>query len=201
MLQVKGTEGYAAASERFIAATHSITFHDLHQSILEYIPTFPAHILDIGSGIGRDAAVFAARGHTVVAVEPTRRFLSVAQTLYGDGIEWINDSLPCLLSLEDRWESFDFVLVSAVWHHIDPNERRIALSRITNLLKSTGIVAFSLRHDPAGVGTHIFPTDGQETVRDAERVNLKPLLVLENQPSLIHGKENVTWTRVVLQRG
>lgn len=200
MLQVKGTEGYAAATERFMAATHGIAFQDLHQSILKFIPTAPSNVLDVGSGIGRDAAVLADMGHTVVAVEPTRKFLSVAQKLYGTSIEWINDSLPLLQSLGDRNEGFDFVLASAVWHHIDQNERRIALSRIADLLRPTGVFALSLRHGPAGVGTYIFPTNGQETVRDAKRMNLKPLLVLGNQPSLIEGKKNVTWTRIVLQK-
>lgn len=200
MLWVKGTEGYAAATERFVVATHGIAFQDLHQSILQFIPTDPSHVLDVGSGIGRDAAVLAEMGHTVVAVEPTREFLSVAQSLYGTSIEWIDDSLPLLQSLEDRKEGFDFALVSAVWHHIDQDERRIALTRIADLLRPTGIFALSLRHGPAGVGTHIFPTDGQETVQEAERVNLKPLLVLENQPSLVKGKKNVTWTRIVLQK-
>lgn len=200
MLQVKGTEGYAAATERFMAATHGIAFQDLHQSILKFIPTDPSNVLDIGSGIGRDAAVLADMGHTVVAVEPTRKFLSVAQKLYGTSIEWIHDSLPLLQSLGDRNEGFDFVLASAVWHHIDQNERRIALSRIADLLRPTGVFALSLRHGPAGVGTYIFPTDGQATVQDAERMNLKPLLVLGNQPSLVKGKQNVTWTRIVLQK-
>lgn len=74
MLWVKGTEGYAAATERFVVATHGIAFQDLHQSILQFIPTDPSHVLDVGSGIGRDAAVLAEMGHTVVAVEPTREF-------------------------------------------------------------------------------------------------------------------------------
>lgn len=200
MLQVKGTEGYSAVTERFIAATHGIAFQDLHQSLLKFISTDLSNVLDVGSGIGRDAAALADMGHTVVAVEPNSEFLLVAQRLFGTSIEWINDSLPFLHSLEDRSESFDFVLASAVWHHIDQNERRIALSRIADLLRPTGIFALSLRHGSAGVGTHIFPTDGQETVRDAERVNLKPLLVLENQPSLVKGKKNVTWTRIVLQK-
>lgn len=200
MLQVKGTEGYSAVTERFITATHKIAFQDLHQSILKFIPTDSSNVLDVGSGIGRDAAALADMGHTVVAVEPTSEFLLVAQRLYGTSIEWINDSFPFLLSLGDRNEGFDFVLASAVWHHLDQRERRIALSRIADLLRPTGIFALSLRHGPAGVGTHIFPTDGQETVRDAERVNLKPLQVLGNQPSLVKGKRNVTWTRIVLQK-
>lgn len=87
MLQVKGTEGYSAVTERFITATHKIAFQDLHQSILKFIPTDSSNVLDVGSGIGRDAAALADMGHTVVAVEPTSEFLLVAQRLYGTSIE------------------------------------------------------------------------------------------------------------------
>ncbi len=47
----------------------------------------PAHVLDVGFGIGRDAAALADMGHTVVAVEPTHEVLAVAQNLYGSSVE------------------------------------------------------------------------------------------------------------------
>ncbi len=43
------------------------------------------------------------------------------------------------------------------------------------------------------------PTDGRQVISDAGRHGLEPILLLENQPSLIKNKENVTWTKLVFQ--
>jgi protein-L-isoaspartate O-methyltransferase len=41
-------------------------------------------VLDVGAGSGRDAAWFAARGHDVVAVEPTSAMRSEGQHRHPD---------------------------------------------------------------------------------------------------------------------
>ena len=197
MAQVNGTKGYSEVTERFIKATEAINFTELHQSIIEFIPTKPGRVLDVGAGIGRDASVLAEMGHMVVAVEPTVEFLAAARKLYDSPhIEWIDDSLPMLLKLGDQPDPFDFVLASAVWHHLDDAERQHAMVRISKLLCPQGVFALSLRHGPAGAGTHVFSTDGQRTAELAETCGLTTLLHLPNQPSLMKGKENVTWTRL-----
>ncbi len=47
-----------------------VSFAEHHEPIKHLIRTHPACILDVGAGIGTDAAALAAMGHTVVAVEP-----------------------------------------------------------------------------------------------------------------------------------
>ncbi|NKB70943.1 MAG: methyltransferase domain-containing protein [Candidatus Latescibacteria bacterium] len=198
MHQVEGTKGYAEATERFIEATAAINFKELHQDFIGFIPTKPGRVLDVGAGIGRDAAVFAGMGHAVVAVEPTADFRVAARRLYDSpNIAWVDDALPMLAGLGRQADQFDFVLASAVWHHLDHVEQEDAMQRIFELVCPEGVFALSLRHGPSGVGTHVFPTHGQQTVDRAEACGFSTLLCRPNQPSLLKGKEEVRWTRLV----
>lgn len=198
--QTPGTAGYEAATDRFIEATLAINFRKLHKNFLPFLPRNAGRVLDAGAGIGRDAAVLAAMGHTVTAVEPAAGLRNAGKTLYaGAGIEWIDDALPGLVALSDH-HRFDFLLVSGVWHHLKPEEQDKALQRMAVLLQPEGILALTLRNGPAGVGTHVFPTSAARTLNVANSCGLTPRLLLEQQPSLMPGKEQVSWTKIVLQK-
>ena len=200
MNQISGTKGYSEVADIFIEASSEIDFNELHQAFLEFIPNQPSRILDIGAGCGRDAAAITALGHSVIAIEPTEEFRTAGKERYeSSNIEWLDDSLPKLPKLKQS-ENFDFVLASAVWHHLNQDEQQQAMKRIAQLLISGGIFALTLRHGPAGVGTHVFPTDGQQTIENAKGCGLTPLLHPPNQPSLMPGKEAVTWTRLVFKK-
>ncbi|WP_225587698.1 hypothetical protein [Methylomonas fluvii] len=73
-LRTPGTEGYSECAATLILQYETIVFEELHRAELHLLPTTPGFVLDIGAGIGIDAAWFAARGHRVVAVEPTEEF-------------------------------------------------------------------------------------------------------------------------------
>lgn len=199
--KVKGTEGYTNYLEEFIKATSEIDFFDLHKDFLSYTPKEKGTVLDIGAGIGRDAFVFSKMGHSVVAVEPLQEFRQASAHLYSsDQIIWIDDSLPSLIKLSDYNNQFDFILASGVWHHLNEEEQLLSIGRVSELLKSKGIFAISLRNGPAGAGTHVFPTDGKISIDQASKFGLKNLLSIENQPSLMKNKQDVTWTRLVFQK-
>ena len=60
-------------------------------------------VLDIGAGSGRDAAWFAARGHSVVAVEPAASLRAEARARHPEpSIEWLDDRLPELEAVTAR---------------------------------------------------------------------------------------------------
>jgi len=139
--------------------------------------------------------------HSVVAVEPSQELLNAGKQLYdAPAMRWLEDALPELEKLEKTSASFDFVLASGVWHHLTSKEQKAALQRISHLLAPNGIFALTLRNGPAGAGVHVFPTDGKETITDASQYGLTTLLFLENQPSLMKNKEQVTWTKLVFQK-
>ena len=198
---VKGTVGYAEVVDEYFNTTIEIEFEKLHQDFLKFIPNKKSLILDVGAGIGRDASTLAKKGHEVYAVEPTQAFLEKAKQMFDlPNIKWINDALPHLENLAGFENTFDFVLASAVWHHIDSNEQRRAMKRISDLLLEDGIFVVSLRHGPAGVGTYVHPIDERQIMSFANEFGLTNLLHIPNQPSLMKGKKDVTWTRLVFKK-
>ncbi len=197
----KGTKGYSTVIKNFIENTLAIDFLLLHQDFLPFFPKTTSRILDIGAGIGRDAFEFFKMGHSVTAVEPIKEFQKEGKILFGNqNIKWIDDFLPELKLLGNQHNQFDFILASGVWHHLDHEEQFRSMIRIARLLDDNGIFSVTLRNGPAGAGTHIFPTNGNQTIEVAEQYGLKTLLFLENQPSLMNNKENVFWTKLVFQK-
>lgn len=201
MTKILGTQGYEKVVQKFIEATDSISFQELHKDFLPFFPQKRSQVLDIGAGIGRDAHEFWKQGHAVVAVEPLKEFRRAAKALYSTStIKWIDDALPNLKSLENNSNQFNLILSSGVWQHIDHNEQKIAIKRIAELLAPNGIFAVSLRNGSAIVATHAFQTDANRLIKEANYHGLKPILKLENQPSLMKNKKEVTWARLVLKK-
>ena len=120
---VSGTEGYAQEAAELFERYESIPALEFHRAVLHLIPPAPANVLDIGSGTGRDAAWFAEMGHRVVAVEPTEAMRSGAMRLHpSPHIHWLDDSLPDLAQVRSRGETFDLVMLMAVWMHLDAGQ-------------------------------------------------------------------------------
>ena len=196
---VPGTEGYAARFEGFLAASEALDFETVNADFLPYLPKAPARVLDLGAGVGQNAAALAELGHAVTAVEPLAVFLEAARDRHGTAhIRWLEDSLPELRLVSGE---FDFVLVDGVWQHLSEGERRTALPRIRELLAPGGRLALSLRHGPAGAGTRIYPIDDRKLMQAAADVGLEQHLYLSKQPSLMPNKTDVSWSRVLFQLG
>ncbi|MEM9623832.1 MAG: class I SAM-dependent methyltransferase [Pseudomonadota bacterium] len=199
---VPGTAGYARVVDAFIRATDSVPFEALHAPYLDFLPQASSDVLDIGAGAGRDAAVLADMGHRVVAVEPMPQFLHAARQRYaGSDVFWLEDALPDLHKLDALGSRrYQFVLASAVWHHIDDVQRAVAMARISSLTQPGGVFALSLRNGPAGAGTHVIPTDQEQTIRLAEQCGFALLVVHPDQPSLLPGKADVRWCKLAFKR-
>ena len=138
--RVPGTEGYAENAAALVKQWQHLSFSDKPQAVLELIPAKPSLILDVGAGIGVDAAALAAMGHHVVAVEPTDALRLPGMALHPSPprIEWIADSLPDLEMVTARGSRFDMALLSAVWMHLDTPERQRAMPRIAALIHPGG---------------------------------------------------------------
>ena len=103
VVRISGTENYAEEAPELLKRYESISFADAHSPVLHLIPPAPCRILDIGAGTGRDAAGFAALGHSVVAVEPTEELRRGTMLLHPSPmIEWLDDSLPNLAAVRAR---------------------------------------------------------------------------------------------------
>jgi SAM-dependent methyltransferase len=193
---VSGTEGYDQEVEVLFERAERIAFAEKHAPVLHLTPTIPSRVLDIGAGSGRDAADYAAMGHRVLAVEPTAALRTRASALRASPlIEWLDDSLPDLTATLARGETFDLVLLSAVWMHLDEDQRRRAMSNIARLARPGGVVILSLRHGPVPAGRRMFEVSGAETIGLARAQGLEPVVntrVDSVQPA--NRLAGVTWT-------
>lgn len=193
------TAGYSEAAESLVEQYESLTFAEVHREVLHLFPSQPSVVLDIGAGSGRDAAALAAQGHRVVAVEPTTRLRALGQRIHGDQeIEWIDDSLPHLTSLTKRGRRFDLILLTAVWMHLDEQQRSLAMANLVGLLSARGRVVLSLRHGPIPAGRRMFSLSAQETIALAQQHGLEAVHLAEREDP--HGRQGVSWTYLGLQR-
>ena len=199
---VRGIQGYAENAAELIARYESLTFPSKYQAALHLLPSAPCAAVDIGAGTGADASWLAAHGHRVVAVEPTNVFREFGVARHRSSlIEWINDALPRLEQLTDRRAEFGLVMLTAVWMHLDEQERRDAMPVVASLLASGGILIMALRHGPVPSERTMFQVSALETVALAELNGLECILNVQEQSRLAANREaGVTWTSLVLKR-
>ncbi len=194
--QVSGTEGYADEAEDLFKRYESIPAADAHRAVLHLIPAAPSRVLDIGSGTGRDAAWFASMGHRVVAVEPTDAMRLPAMSLHPlPQIEWLNDSLPELALVRRRGERFDLVMLTAVWMHLDAQQRQRAMPHLAALVREGGTVIMKIRHGPVPAGRRMFEITPEETIGLARMQGLHPVVNLRTESSQEANRAaGVDWT-------
>ena len=198
-VRASGTENYAEEARELLKRYESISFADTHRTVMHLIPTEPCRVLDIGAGTGRDAAGFAAMGHRVVAAEPTEEMRCCAMALHPSPlIEWLDDSLPDLASLRARGEQFDVVMLTAVWMHLDEQQRRQGIPNVAALVRSGGVMIMTLRHGPVPPGRRMFEVSAEETISLAAPLGLGCVLNRPAESSL--RQPGVSWTRLAFRK-
>jgi hypothetical protein len=95
---------------------------------------------------------------------------------------------------------FDLIMLTAVFMHLDPAKRRTAMPRLARLLRPRGAMIVSLRHGPVPPGRLMFSVSAEETIALADEAGLRLTLRLNDQPSQIAGKDDVTWTLLAFAR-
>lgn len=163
--------GHAEAADVLVAQYESVPFERAHAGIMNYLVVPPGRVAVIGAGSGRDAAVLAARGHEVVPAE------SVAELERLDG-------------------EFGLVLMTAVWTHLDDEERDRTLKRVVSLLAPGGRWALTLRHSPAEQERQVFDVNPGDLIFDAAGLGLE--LAHFSYRDDPYGRGDVTWTSIVM---
>jgi SAM-dependent methyltransferase len=196
---MSSTAGYASEADALAVQYESITFEQAHRATIHLFPPPASRVLDIGAGTGRDAAALAKRGHHVTAVEPTAELRAHGERLHAQSrIRWVDDSLPELGALAALSETFDLILLTAVWMHLDGPEREVAMARLTSLAASGGSIIMSLRHGPVPPGRRMFDVTAAETEALADQHGLTPRFRTE-QPDML-GRPDVSWTFLAFTR-
>ncbi len=194
--------GYAEKAADCIKRYEARSSEDIHADWIAFFPAAPGKILDVGAGTGRDAAWLAGLGHKVVAVEPTAELREPAKQLHPHpSITWIDDILPELKTVRARNETYDLILMNAVWMHLTEGERQRGMDVVSGLLAPGAKWLMSLRHGPVPEGRRMFDVSGDETAALGAQCGLDCLF---NQLSESIQPENrargITWTKIVLAK-
>jgi SAM-dependent methyltransferase len=194
--QVDGTQGYAAEADELFVRYESLPAETVHRAVLHLMPKPPARVLDIGAGTGRDAAWFASLGHEVVAVEPTDTMRSRAIALHpSPAITWLDDALPDLPLLRLRRQQFDLVMLTAVFMHLDTDERSRAMPHLAAQLAPDGTLIMRLRHGPVPPGRRMFEIPADEMIALASAHGLTAVFERHSEATGAQNRaEGVTWT-------
>jgi len=196
---VSGTEGYGEEAPDLVDSYEQPVFDIVHADVLHLLPPPPAPVLDIGAGTGRDAAALANRGHQVVAVEPTAGLREPGKARHpSPRIEWIDDSLPDLTRLADRPGAFDAIMMTAVWMHLDADQRRRGMPVVARLLAEGGVLILTLRHGPVPPGRRMFEVTGAETIALAAPEGLVPVFQQEQDDGFFQ-RPDISWTRLAFR--
>lgn len=157
---------YAANSDALARRYERVGAADHFAAVADLFPPTPARVADIGAGSGRDAAWFAAAGYRVLAVEPVAELREPAALRHpAPAIGWLADQLPDVPATRAAGR-FDLVTLSAVWHHLPPDDRPVAMARLAGLLAAGGVLVMSLRLGP------VMPDRGVQDADEAGAVTL-----------------------------
>ncbi|WP_432053035.1 class I SAM-dependent methyltransferase [Streptomyces xiamenensis] len=194
-MRLAGQEEYGALAEVLVRGYEGIRFEEVHREALPFLPSAGARVLDIGAGSGRDAAALVARGFRVVAVEPADGLRELARHLHPEpGIEWIEGALPDIAGVQGQ---FSFVLLSAVWMHLDEGQRETAMVRLSELVTPGGSLVMTLRHGPVSPGRGMFDVPAQETVELAHARGLA--VVHRSHHGDRMGRTGISWDALVFR--
>lgn len=194
----ESTAGYASSADQLVVQYEGISFEEVHGQILHLIPA-GGDALDIGAGTGRDAAALARRGFRVTAAEPTPEMSANGQRLHaGLDITWTNDALPQLPQLAARGETYDLIMLTAVWMHLDAAERSIAMPVVAALLAEGGRLSMTLRHGPVPRGRRMFDVAADEVIAAAQPYGLA-LLYRGTRGDMLN-RDAVHWDVLMLEK-
>jgi hypothetical protein len=92
-------------------------------------------------------------------------------------------------------------MLTAVWMHLDEEERRLAMPNVSSLLAPDGVLIMSIRHGPVPDGRRMFEVTAGETIALARACGLRGVLDRHTPSALVVNRETgVTWSRLAFDR-
>ncbi|NUP14045.1 MAG: class I SAM-dependent methyltransferase [Polyangiaceae bacterium] len=189
-------DGYESAAPELIERFEAVSSAKLYAEVAHLLPPSGSYVLDVGAGTGRDARWLASRGCRVLAVEPVEAFRKAGAVFHPSAqIEWLDDSLPTLSRVLQRRQTFDFVLLSGVWQHIDSLQRRLAMPSLRALTAAGGTLLFSVRHGRGAPTRPCFPASTDDAITLAEQAAFRLVFRCSTESvQLVNRQAGVTWT-------
>ena len=196
-MRFPGTDGYAELADSLVAQYESRRTNVTHPAFAKLWPNPPALVCDVGAGTGRDAAAFAARGHSVLAVEPVAEMRAHGQRLHPE-LTWLEDGLPDLAAVKARGERFGLIYLNAVLMHLTAEERVQSMTTLRELVAPDGVLFLTLRHGPVPAGRRMFEIPDAEVIDLARRGGLSAVHASERRDAL--GRDEITWSFLAFRK-
>ncbi len=129
------------------------------------------------------------------------RELAIQLSSMHPNIKFLSDSLPYLPKIQESKQQFNLVLLSAVWMHLSPTERRQALPVLSDLLLPQGLLVLTLRHGNFTDGRLNYPLSCAEILSLVQQYELplKAILITDLVSDTL-GRNDVAWQTVVLKK-
>ena len=167
---------YDVGARTLVPELERLSFDEIHAPVLDLLAESTGCVLDVGAGSGRDAAWFAAKGHRVVAVEPSVELHTAGKERHGSpGIRWMDDALPALDKVLRSKLTFDLIWLSAVWMHVPPSARARAFRKLVSVMSPGGSMMLSLRQGPPPPERPMEPATAAEVEVLARRHGLRTI--------------------------
>lgn len=157
----------------------------VHADLLALLPEGRAlKVLDVGAGSGADAAMFADRGHEVMACEPADALRKTGEEAFKNkNIKWNAEVLPDMDAASSAAAPFDVVTSVGVLQYVSEENRASSLSKMFSLAAKGGFVEvqyptpasrehqFTIKHNEIERAVEAFnqaaaPSDGIDIVMD-----------------------------------
>lgn len=90
-------------------------------------------------------------------------------------------------------------MLTAVWMHLDEQQRRQAMPRVAALIRPGGVMMISLRHGPVPDGRRMFDVTAAETIGLAHAQATICVQHLEAGDGLLN-RRGVTWDRMAFRK-
>jgi hypothetical protein len=90
-------------------------------------------------------------------------------------------------------------MLTAVWMHLDEQQRRLAMVCVAALVRPGGVMAVSLRHGPVPAGRRMFDVTPTETIALAQTEGMTCVQRLRDGDSALK-RLGVSWDRLVFKR-
>jgi 2-polyprenyl-3-methyl-5-hydroxy-6-metoxy-1,4-benzoquinol methylase len=189
---------YHQNAPTFFERYRSLSTPDVIGEAISAVPTKPSLVLDIGSGSGRDSEWLAAQGHTVVSVEPAKALRDMAIAGGQDRrIIHFHATLPGLDGIDRFVGRFDFVLCSAVWMHLDEDERPVGALRLFEMMKPGASAIVTFKVAPEDKERLMYEIDPEVAAEDFRAVGFD---VDMNENFDLLGRDDTRWFTCTLRK-
>jgi len=185
---------YDEHSEEYVERTLDVDLRPLYDRFLKHIPP-GEHILDAGSGSGRDTLYFLERGYEVTAFDASEKLATLSSDITGQ------NTLHLRFQDIDFRNTFDGIWANASLLHVPPSEINDVIARLTRALKAGGVLfaSFKRGEEDYTEGGRYFNCYTEESLRTLfnRHPDLNRVEIWTNQDT---SRDSVTWLNAIYRK-